>query len=75
MLKIPLDAGGTQLAPMAPPGSEIKGEELQVLIPGWLAGKLRIEVGSLIIVDNLEGKFRITRSAANDRPPDRDNSS
>jgi len=47
---------------------EIDGEFLKVVIQPWLAEKLRIRAGSLVIVDNLNGKFTITRSAANDEP-------
>jgi hypothetical protein len=54
---IPLDAGGAVLAPFAKGIGEIDGEFLKVVIQPWLAEKLRIEVGSLAIVDNMNGKF------------------
>jgi hypothetical protein len=41
---------------------------LKVVIQPWLALKLRIAAGSLVIVDNVNGKFTITRSPANDEP-------
>ena len=65
---IPLDAGGAVLAPFAKGIGEIDGEFLKVVIQPWLAEKLRIGAGSLVIVDNMNGKFTITRSAANDEP-------
>jgi hypothetical protein len=65
---IPLDVGGAALAPFAKGIGEIEGPFLKVVIQPWLAEKLRIGVGSLVIVDNLNGKFTITRSAANDEP-------
>jgi hypothetical protein len=65
-LRIPLEAGGDQLAPLARGIGEIDGEFLDVVIQPWLAEKLRIEAGSLVFVDNKNGKFTITRSAAND---------
>jgi hypothetical protein len=42
------------------------GDYLTVVIQPWLAGKLRIGAGSLVVVDNNDGKLRITRAAAND---------
>jgi hypothetical protein len=65
---IPLDAGGEVLAPFAKGIGEIDGEFLKVVIQPWLAEKLRIKAGSVVIVDNMNGKFTITRSAANDEP-------
>ena len=54
------------LAPLAKGIGEIDGEFLKVVIQPWLAEKLRIGAGSLVIVDNASGKFTITRSVAND---------
>ncbi len=65
---IPLEAGGAALAPLARGIGEIDGEFLKVVIQPWLAEKLRIGAGSLVIVDNANGKFTITRSPANDAP-------
>jgi hypothetical protein len=59
---------GAALAPLAKRIGEIDGEFLKVVIQPWLAEKLRIAEGSLVIVDNANGKFTITRSAANDEP-------
>jgi hypothetical protein len=65
---IPLEAGGAVLAPLATGIGQIDGEFLKVVIQPWLAEKLRIGAGSLVIVDNMQGQLRITRSAANDEP-------
>ena len=62
-LQIPLAAGGDKLGPLARGIGEIDGENLNVVIQPWLAEKLRINVGSLVVVDNYNGKFTITRSA------------
>ncbi len=67
MLRIPLSAGGDQLAPLATRIGRIEGDCLCVIIQPWLAEKLRIHEGSLVVVDNKNGKFTITRSAWNDR--------
>jgi hypothetical protein len=67
-IRIPLAAGGDRLAPLARGIGETDGEHLVVVIKPWLAEKLRIGAGSLVVVDNAEGRFRITRSAANDEP-------
>jgi hypothetical protein len=66
MLRIPLAAGGDKLAPLALGIGESDGEFLNVVIQPWLAEKLRIAAGSLVVVDNANGKFTITRSGAND---------
>ena len=68
MLRIPLATGGAQLALLARGIGESDGEFLNVIIQPWLADKLRIGVGSIVFVDNKNGKFTITRSAANDEP-------
>ena len=65
-LRIPLSAGGNQLAPFAHGIGQIEDDFLCVIIKPWLAEKLRIGEGSLVVVDNNNGKFTITRSAAND---------
>jgi hypothetical protein len=66
-LRIPLAVGGDKLAQAARGIGEIQGEYLIVIIQPWLAEKLRIGPGSLVFVDNHNGKFTITRSAANDQ--------
>lgn len=66
LLQIPLDAGGRDLAPFAKGIGQVEGEFLVVEVLPWLAEKLHVHVGSKVIVDNLEGKFRITR---NDEEP------
>ena len=68
ILRFPLEVGGRELAPLARGIGEIQGEYLQVVIKPWLAEKLRIGAGSVVFVDNKNGKFTITRSAANDKP-------
>jgi hypothetical protein len=68
VLLIPLESGGAVLAPFARGIGEIDDGFLKVVIQPWLAEKLRIGAGSLVIVDNQDGKFNITRSAANDEP-------
>jgi len=69
-LRIPLEHGGRVLAPYARGIGVIDGEDLVIEIPPWLAEKLNIHENSLVFVDNKNGKFNITRSAANDLPPE-----
>jgi hypothetical protein len=71
VLRIPLSTGGDQLAPLARGIGQIKGEYLCVVIQPWLAEKLRIGEGSLVIVDDTNKKFTITRSPKNDEPATR----
>ena len=59
VLLIPLRAGGDVLAPAARGIGRIEGEFLKVTIPRWLAEKLRITAGSMISVNNRDGKFNI----------------
>jgi hypothetical protein len=68
VLRIPLEAGGDKLAPFARGIGEIEDGCLKVVIQPWLAEKLRVSAGSLVFVDNQNGKFTITRSTANDSP-------
>ncbi|HEY1802577.1 MAG TPA: hypothetical protein VGG46_16745 [Terriglobales bacterium] len=58
-LLIPLEAGGRELIECSRGISEVEGEYLKIVIPEWLAGMLRIEDGSLVSVDNENGKFNI----------------
>ena len=66
MLRIPLAAGGDKLASCARGVGTVDSEYLTIIIQPWLAEKLRIGEGSLVFVDNRDGKFKITRSASND---------
>ena len=68
ILRIPLGAGGDKLAQLARGIGETDGENLNVLIQPWLAEKLNLGVGSLVVVDNHSGKLTISRSAKNDDP-------
>lgn len=65
VLMIPLLAGGYDLIECSRGISEVQGEFLKIVIPGWLAGMLRIKEGDLICVHNTDGEFRI--SPANPR--------
>ena len=59
ILRIPLDAGGTQFVRCTRGISEIEGDCLKIVIQEWLAGMLRIEEGDLVSVDNADGKFNV----------------
>lgn len=67
-LRIPRSAGGDEWAPLARGIGQIEGDYLCVIIQPWLAEKLRIGAGNWVDVDNVNGKFTITRSALNDAP-------
>jgi hypothetical protein len=66
VLRIPLWAGGDTLAPLTRGIGQVEGGDLVVMIKPWMAKQLRIEAGSLVVVDNVNGKFTITRSERND---------
>lgn len=59
MLVIPLAVGGRELAPCARGIGIVDDEFLRVTIPVWLAEKLKIADGSMVSVDNRDGKFNI----------------
>jgi hypothetical protein len=59
VLLIPLSAGGDQFIECCKGISELHGEYLKITIPEWLSGVLRIEDGSVVSVDNSDGKFNI----------------
>ncbi len=59
MLRIPLEAGGEQFIECSRGIGKVHGEYLKITIPEWLASKLRIEEGSLVEVNNENGKFNI----------------
>jgi hypothetical protein len=65
-LRIPLAAGGDRLAPLARGIGVVEGDYLVVVILSWLAEKLDVRAGSLVDVDNRDGRFTITRSPKND---------
>jgi hypothetical protein len=57
VLLIPLDEGGDLLLECSKGISQVDGKYLKIVIPEWLAGLLRVEVGDLVIVENANGKF------------------
>lgn len=66
VLRIPRAAAGDELASLAHGIGRIEGHCLVVVVEQWLAAKLRIGEGSLVIVDNRDGKFNLTPSPNND---------
>ena len=72
MIRIPLWMGGRALAPLCRSVSTIEDDHLVVIIRPWLAQQLRIGAGSVVDVDNRNGKFTITRSDENDAPDESD---
>ena len=59
MLAIPLEGGGDQFVECTKGIGEIEGAFLRITIPEWLSGMLRIEEGSIVSVDDANGKFNI----------------
>jgi hypothetical protein len=62
LLRIPLDAGGSELVAASRGIGVVEGEFLSIEIMDWLAKKLGISEGSLVTVDNVNGKFNIRHS-------------
>jgi hypothetical protein len=59
VLRIPLEAGGTEFIECSRGISVVEGDYLTITIPEWMAGMLRIDAGSLVSVDNRDGKCNI----------------
>ena len=59
-LRIPLEAGGDRFVHCTRGIGEVDGEYLNIVIKPWLAERLGVCHGSLVSVDNRDGKFNIT---------------
>ena len=62
VIRIPLDAGGEQLRLVCEAISEIDADDLVVPIPDWLAKKIQVGEGTMVYVDDRDGKFNITKA-------------
>lgn len=62
VLNIPLAAGGDQLIECSHGIGVADGEVLRIVIRAWLAEKLGVEEGTVMHVDNANGKFNIRRA-------------
>lgn len=58
-LRIPLNAGGAALASVAGRIGSVDEHYLNIVIKPWLADQLGISEGSLVDIDNVEGRFNI----------------
>ncbi len=58
-LLIPLEAGGDEFVECSRGIGEVDGEYLRIVIPEWLASKLGIQEGTLVSVNNANGKFNM----------------
>ncbi len=59
ILRIPLEVGGGALIECTQGIAAVDGKFLSVHIQEWLARKLNISEGSIVAVDNNNGKFNI----------------
>jgi hypothetical protein len=62
ILRIPLAAGGQALVACSRGIGVVDGDFLTVVIQPWLSSKLGISAGSIVTVDNRNGKFNIRPS-------------
>jgi len=58
-MRIPLESGGKELISCSSGIGQVVGSELHVVIPPWFAEKLGIAVGTIVVVDNRDGKLNI----------------
>ena len=63
-LRIPLVAGGQELIACSQGIGVVDGDYLTIVIQPWLADKLKLSTGSIIFVDNRNGKFNISSGEA-----------
>jgi hypothetical protein len=63
-LRIPLAAGGAALAPAVGRIGAVDETYLNIVIKPWLAEQLGVSEGSLVDVDNIDGKFNIRTVAS-----------
>ena len=63
-IRIPLAAGGDKFVGCTRGIGEIEGEFLNIIIRPWLAEKLGLCAGSLVSIDNNNGKFNMSPIAA-----------
>ena len=61
VLRVPLDAGGEALRLAAKAISYEEDGRLVVVLPEWLAGRMKLGEGSEVHVDNRFGKLNIAR--------------
>lgn len=61
VLRIPMDAGGDKLQLVAQTSSFVEGNDLVVLLPEWLAHRMRLAEGSEVYLDDRWGKLNIAR--------------
>ncbi|MGI4826775.1 MAG: hypothetical protein ACRYFU_01065 [Janthinobacterium lividum] len=61
VLRIPMDAGGDKLQLVARASSFVEGDDLVVLLPEWLAQRMRLAEGSEVHLDDRWGKLNIAR--------------
>ena len=61
VLRVPLDIGGRKLQSVARTISFVENGDLVVIIPEWLAEKMKLAEGSEVHVDDRWGKLNIAR--------------
>lgn len=61
VLRVPLEAGGEKLRPLARAISYVEEGRLVVLLPEWLAERMQLEEGSAVHIDNRWGRLNIAR--------------
>ena len=61
VLRIPLNAGGDKLQLIAKAASFVEDGNLVVLLPEWLAQRMKIDEGSEVYIDDRWGKLNIAR--------------
>jgi len=66
LLRIPLEHGGDQFVAASRGIGLVVGDELHVAIPEWLAKQLGIGEGTIVDIDNRNGKFNIRPQASSE---------
>ena len=61
VFRVPLEEGGERLRLVATATSYVEDGNLVVVLPEWLAGRMRLDEGSPVYVDDRWGKLNIAR--------------
>ncbi len=57
VLLIPMEVGGDKLLACTRGIAEIDGDMLCIKVPDWLAARFEMQIGSLVWINNRDGKF------------------
>jgi hypothetical protein len=63
-LRIPLDEGGEELISCTSRFASVESDYLYITLPDWMTERLGVSEGSVVVVDNRDGKFNVRLDVA-----------